>query len=270
MSDSSAQLRLLRQRIAILEAHGRTDAPAPERFATGHADLDAALGGGLLRGRLHELFALHVDDAPSASGFALLLAAMASGSGETILWLRTRGAERQSGGVHAPGLAELGVDPARLLFAILPDEATLLAASADALRSNALGALILDIPGNPRMLDLTASRRLALAAEARRAPVFLLRTAAEPAPSAAETRWDVRAAASAPFAADAPGAAAFDIALLRHRAGRDGLAWRLEWNRDQSRFAPWGSGPAAYSDASLSGAVVSPAADRPVAAINAA
>src|SRR3546814_7096102 len=38
--------------------------------ATGHPGIDRALGGGLPRGRLHEVFAAEPDDAGSAAGFA--------------------------------------------------------------------------------------------------------------------------------------------------------------------------------------------------------
>ena len=44
------------------------------RFALGAEALDSALGGGLARGRLHEIYAQADDDGASAAGFALLLA----------------------------------------------------------------------------------------------------------------------------------------------------------------------------------------------------
>ena len=58
------------------------------------------------------------------------------------------------------------------------------------------------------------------------------------APSAAHSRWQVAAAASAPpiGAASAPGRPAFALTLLRQRGGRDGLHLYLEWNRDTACF----------------------------------
>jgi protein ImuA len=106
------------------------------------------------------------------------------------------------------------------------------------------------------VLDLTASRRLALAAEQSGATLFLLRLGAEPAPSAADTRWAVSAAPSEALEANAPGAPTFDIELLRRRSGPSGMRWRLEWNRDRLAFI----------DPALPGAVVSLSTGRPAAA----
>ena len=73
-------------------------------------------------------------------------------------------------------------------------------------------------------LDLTASRRLALAAEQSGVTLFLLRLEAQPVPSAADTRWTVGAAPSRSLEADAPGPPMFEIELLRRRAGPAGHA----------------------------------------------
>ena len=61
----------LRQRIARIAPVERCPAALA---STGHEGMDAALGGGLLRGRLHEIFAGENDDASSAAGFAAMLA----------------------------------------------------------------------------------------------------------------------------------------------------------------------------------------------------
>lgn len=259
MNESLSSLAALRKSVAALEGRQRADPHA--RIRTGHDGVDMALGGGFARGKMHELFDAD-GDATASSAFALILALLA-GEGRPLLWLRTDGAARQGGQVYGPGLVDMGVDPACLLLATMPDEATVLKAAADALRCPALGAMLIECPGTPRILDLTASRRLTLAAEAHGVTAFLVRVGAEPAPSAAETRWRVGSAPSAPLAADTPGRSAFDITLLRRRSGPDGLRWHLEWNRDRRCFEP-GTG------AALSGAVVpvpadGSAADRAVA-----
>src|SRR3546814_7944169 len=70
---SAARLAASRRRIAALE--GRIGkAASPELFALGHGGMDSCLGGGLARGRLHEIFAKEIEDAASASGYALMLA----------------------------------------------------------------------------------------------------------------------------------------------------------------------------------------------------
>jgi protein ImuA len=95
-------------------------------------------------------------------------------------------------------------------------------------------------------LDLTASRRLSLAAEKSGVPLLLLRMNAEPVPSAAETRWRVAAAPSHALPGNAPGMPCFDVELLRCRSRPAGQSWRLEWDRDRKLFR----------DAALPGAVV--------------
>ena len=56
-----------------------------------------------------------------------------------------------------------------------------------------MGALLLEIAGMPKCLDLVASRRLAFAAGESGVTLLLLREGAEAEPSAALTRWQVQA-----------------------------------------------------------------------------
>ena len=206
------------------------------RFATGHEGFDAAFDGGLARGRLHELFALEADDAASAAGFAAMLALRAGRQGAPVLWLRTDDAARRGGRLYGPGLVELGSDPDALIVGQAPDLVALLRGAADAARCAGLPALIVECWGKCIGLDLTASRRLALAAEGTGTTVIMLRADAEPSPSAAETRWAVSAAGSNGLEADAPGPPLFEIELLRRRAGPAGTRWRMEWDRDRCTF----------------------------------
>lgn len=236
MDESALSVSLLRQRIAALN---RDACAAPEdRFATGHAALDRAMGGGLARGRLHELFGVEGGHMASVTGFALMLALCACGaSNRPLLWLRSRATEALAGAIHAPGLMELGLDPDRLILGRMPDTLMLLRCAADAARCGGLGAVLIEVGGNPAALDLTATRRLALAAERSGTVPLLLRLDGRVDPSAADTRWSVAPALSLSASdIDAPGAPAFDIRLLRRRSGPDGLAWRLEWNSERCCF----------------------------------
>lgn len=232
--ESVDTLAMLRRNLASI-AGGRL-LSGDNRIATGHAALDMALGGGLARGRVHELFAGTSDDGPSAAGFATMLVLRASGPRAPIFWLRTDEAERRGGWIHGPGLAELGGDPDALVLGQAPDAKALLRSAADAARCPGLGALVVECWGKCVELDLTASRRLALATEQSGATLFLLRLEAEPLPSAADTRWRVGAALSRALEANAPGPPTFEIELLRRRAGPAGMRWRLEWNRDRLQF----------------------------------
>jgi protein ImuA len=144
----------------------------------------------------------------------------------------------------------LGIDPARLVLVDAASEADLLRAGLDIARCRGVAALVLESAGRLAPYDLTASRRLALAAERTGGRAILLRAGAEPRPSAAQTRWSLAAAPSEPWEAGAPGWPALDVELLRWRGGPAGRRWRLHWDGDHARFRE------AHSEAPLSGAVV--------------
>ena len=236
MRESSHPLAGLRQRIARIAASGGVESRQPESWlASGHARFDAALGGGLAIGRPHEFFAADALDATSAAAFAALVALRTPGKAP-LLWLRTSDAGRRGGRIYAPGIAELGGDPDRLLLIEAPDPKMLLACANDAVRCAGSAAVIVESWGQFPLLDLTAGRRLALGARDAGTALLMLRLNAAPAPSVAETRWSVAAAPSRALEADAPGAPAFDLELLRWRGGPAGTSWRLDWNHDEKRF----------------------------------
>lgn len=251
MRESVDHLAMLRRNLASIAGGERLSGNG--RFATGHEALDATLGGGLARGRVHELFAAEADDSASAAGFAAMLALRAA-EGAPILWLKGGEAERRGGRLHGPGLAELGGNPDRLVLSFAPDAKALLKSAADAARCAGLGALIVECWGKCPTLDLTASRRLALATEQSGVTLLMLRLEAEPVPSAADTRWAVSAAPSQALEANAPGRPQLEIELLRRRAGPSGMRWRLEWDRDRFTFR----------EPALPGAVVPLPSRRPV------
>ena len=225
------------------------------RISTGHDHVDDALGGGLARAQLHEIFPAAGGDAASAAAIAAI---WGHGLGGKLVWLREERADRRLR-LHAQGFAELGLAPSRLLLGVLPDADAVLRAGADVLRCPGIGVAVIELWRNPRNLGLTATRRFQLAAEAAGVTALLLRIEAEASPSAAATRWAVRSIASRPLQANAPGRPAFELELLRHRGGGRGR-WRVEWDRDSGRFHDLGAAP-------LSGAVVSVPADRPAAPV---
>lgn len=210
--------------------------PGPEsgRVAPGSGKPDWAL----LRGdALHEAYAAAPAHAPAAAGFALLVARRKwAGDPRAIVWVREGRAAGCTGLPYGPGLHALGIDPAALTLLPLADGKAVLRAGLDAARDGGAAAVIVELHGRQPLLDLTATRRLALAAEANGTMVLLVRGGAEPAPSAARTRWRVASAPSHALEADAPGHPAFALELLRHRGGREGLQFILEWNRDTGSF----------------------------------
>jgi protein ImuA len=210
-------------------------ASALPHFPLGLASLDEPLGGGLTLGAIHEIFAASPADGPAATGFALALAIRAAPA-TRMVWVRQRMVDVEFGRPHGPGLASLGLDPGRIVLVRADDAAAAIRAAQDAARAGAPGTVVAEIWGEPKILDLTASRRLSLAAGETGVTVLMVRIGAEPAPSAAASRWEVRAAPSRPLEAGAPGHAAFSITLLRHRAGLPTRQWLVEWDSDQCRF----------------------------------
>ncbi|GJE54775.1 hypothetical protein EKPJFOCH_1259 [Methylobacterium thuringiense] len=228
---------------------------AANRFRLGLASLDDWLGGGLAYGALHEVYAERVADAAAAAGFGLGMAARAA-AGRSLVWARQDFVGIETGQLHGAGLAAFGLDPQSLILVRARDPTAALRAVAEAARCAAIGAALVEIWGDPRVLDLKASRRLALAAGASGVTLVMIRLQAEPCPSAAASRWGIAASASVPLEANAPGRPAFAASLLRHRSGLGQRSWRLEWDRDSASFAP----------ASLPRPVVSVPVHRPVAA----
>jgi protein ImuA len=244
-------LATLRGSIARIEAHG--DPYTPGKVALGHADVDATLQGGLAVGAMHEVFAEAGRQSAAATGFVAALAGRAAAR-RPLVWVRQDFTEIESGALSMSGLAELGLDPRLLVTVRAADVDTALRTAADAFACDALGAVVLEVWGEARQLDLVASRKLTLAAQASGVTGLLLRVAAEPAPSTAETRWIVRAAHSPPAAHLVPaaslmpaapwsawGAPMFDAQLVRNRHGPVGR-WIMEWKCDECLF----SKPAAY------------------------
>jgi protein ImuA len=232
-------LASLRGSIERIEAHG--DACGPCRVRLGHAEADAVLQGGLALGAMHEVFAEAGRQSAAATGFVAGLAGRVTAR-RPLLWVRQDFTEIESGALSMSGLAELGLDPRRLVTVRAADVDTALRTAADALACDAIGVVVLEVWGEARQLDLVASRKLTLAAQASGVTGLLLRMAAEPLPSTAETRWIVRAAHSPPVASwKAWGAPVFDAQLVRNRHGPVGR-WIMEWKCDECLFEK----PAAY------------------------
>jgi protein ImuA len=184
---------------------------------------------------LHEFHALRAADAAAALGFVMALS-LSLAKGRPVLWARHAAADAEHGAPYAPGLREMGIDPSRLILLRSRDVVTTLQGALEGARCAALGGVLVELRGEASFLDLTASRRFLLAARRSGASVLLLRSEAEPRPSAAETRWRIRSAPSLPLPAKAPGRPAFELDLLRRKKGGEGLRFVGEWNRDAGCF----------------------------------
>lgn len=237
LPSKATRLADLRDRIRRIEGVGGGGGRV---LPLGVPELDGALpDGGLPLGCLHELAGPDMArGAPgAATAFAAALLARLT-AGETVagpamgpaVWI-VRGRD-----LHAPGLAAYGLLPDRLIAVRAAGDADALWAMEEALRCRRLSAVL----GEVGAVDLTASRRLQLAAEAGGVTGLLLRIGgkagrAAAGASAAVTRWRIAAAPSVP---DEPGVgpARWRAELLRCRGGRPG-SWLLEW-RDGGLAVP--------------------------------
>jgi protein ImuA len=233
----------LRRSLAGIDPSLRPSSLAPRLAGEGRAvgltaRIDAALGGGLSCGALHELAPAAPLHLAAAGGFAAALAARSSGMGGEVLWIATDYAAGEGGGPYGPGLDLFGLPSARLLVLRVPRPADVLWAMEEGLRCRALACVIAELTGDGAAADLTATRRLALAARESGAGLgLLIRHKIAGRPSAAATRWEVAAAPSQPDAYGGLGRARFELSLCRNRRGPAGR-WIIEWDHHERVFQP--------------------------------
>lgn len=194
----------------------------------------------LEQGRLHEIHS-QAEDRAAALAFALAMGGFADQG--AIFALRVPRRSRLPMTLSGEGLALLGLAPQRLTIIEAGSEIDMLRAGLEAARCAGVAAVLMESEGRFADYDLTASRRLVLAAEASRACVMLVRSDAEPRSSAAQTRWSIASAPSEPLEADAPGGPAIEAELLRNRGGPAGGRWRLIWDMEHGGFRNAGERP---------------------------
>ena len=240
----SLLLERLRGRIAGIEAAQhliveRRASASAQGWASGLAEIDRHLPPiGLAADGVHEIAPAAYGDMPTALGFAaaLIVRRLESATDERpVLWCRLSAEAREWGRLYGHGLEALGLARQRLLTVTLNRPAAILWTLEEALRSAALAGVIADVGSS---LDLTAVRRLMLAANEGGTPGLLLFPAPPHGATAARSRWIVAAKASAPppFDEKAPGAPAWNLRLVRCRGGRPGQ-WFVEWSHATHRFA---------------------------------
>lgn len=255
--------------VVLTRRHGRAGA-VDGRLGTGSPALDAALGGGLPAAALTEVHGVETRGGGAATGFVLALAGrLLSRRPGPMLWVGTGEVFREVGHPYAPGLASpFGIPPERVMLAEVPRLADALWVAEEAARLDALAAVLIEVAGTAARLDLTATRRLHRRAMLAGRPVFLLRQAGVPEPTAAPVRLVVRAAAAAPRHTLAGplersiGPPGFRVDLDKSPTARTGR-FTLEWIRHDRRFADRPDPAVQPAD---HGAVVSIPADRETAA----
>jgi protein ImuA len=158
---------------------------------------------------LSELFAAH----PRDGGWAEFLLAQVD-TAKPLLWVQDRMAILESGRIHPPGLPSQN-----LIHVEARDARDALSAMEEGVRCSALSCVIGEIWGDPRVLDFTATRRLAVASERSGVPCWLVRLGGTANLSGARMRWRIASAPSLLNSLDprAPGAPAWDAELFRAR-----------------------------------------------------
>ena len=162
-------------------------------------------------------------------------AVLALRRGGQAVWIRPDFAAAEAGELYGPGLAAMGLSLARLVILKVPRPRDALWAMEEALQCRAAGAVVTELIGDDA--DLTATRRLALAAGAGGGLGLLLRHRPNREPNAAMTRWEV---ASSSGERDGLGGLAlptFAVSLVKNRHGPTGQ-WRLSWDHHERVFVP--------------------------------
>ncbi len=177
---------------------------------------------------MSEVFAETMGDA-GAVGF--VLSQFGKGSAP-VLWIQDRMSRRETG---RPYLAGLGAR--RVLLLEVGNPVDVLAGAEEGLRCRALTAVVAELWGDPPALNFTATKRLALRAEAAGVPCWLIRHGGTANPSAARDRWRIgsRPSASNPDDPRAPGDPQWGVELFRSRDRAPGQ-WVLRHDRAADRF----------------------------------
>lgn len=216
-----------------------------ELVPLGCPDADKALRDGLRPGVLHEVYPQNGSVAAAATGFATGLALRLSGK-KPICWIAMDFASIEHGALSASGLLELGLDPSRIVYLRLAKGEDALRAAADVLACGSIGSVVLEVHGRVKAMDLKASRKLQLAAQAHGVSLILLRLGMLPEASTAETRWLIHPAKSPPITGEEDwGLPAFDVQLIRNRHGEVGH-WRMGWDCDVGFFREHVSEPSPH------------------------
>lgn len=196
---------------------------------------------------LSDVFA---DTAWDGAAVGFVLSRLPAGRGP-VLWVQDRISRKESGVPYMPGLPGM-----ELMRVSVNRPIDALWAMEEGLRCAALRAVVGEIWGEPSVLSFTATKRLALRAEASGVPCMLMRRAAGTHLSAARDRWRVSSRPSARHAHDphAPGTPRWQVELFRSRHTQPGT-WVIGDERTENSV----DHPAELRDGALDARHVGPA-----------
>jgi protein ImuA len=171
--------------------------------------------GGLAYGAIHEIGGGGSDTVIGASS-ALFTAGIAARTTGKVLWCLTRT------DLFPPALAQVGLDPNRVIFVESDNEMGVCEAFEEALRFGGLAAVV----GEMVRLPMDISRRFQLAAEKTGTLGLVLRRWRRQQeatdfgnPTAAATRWRVSPLPSEPIPVEGIGRPRWMLEMIRQRAG---------------------------------------------------
>lgn len=206
----SERIAALRAEVRAIESAG--SGPC-ECLPFGLEAIDARLaGGGLATAALHEITGAKPGLSDDAAA-TLFLAGIAARLPGTVLWALGRR------DLFAPGLAQAGLTPDRLIYAECGRDEDVLAVMEEGLRHGGLAAIV----GEVTRVTMASTRRLQLAAEEGGTTALMLKRwrKEDPLglPSAAVTRWRIACAPSEKLPVAGVGRPRWHVELARQRGG---------------------------------------------------
>ncbi|WP_322997435.1 hypothetical protein [Castellaniella sp.] len=236
-TSSSSTSRPSADQRAILRAElSRGQVGRGPALAFGLPPIDCRLADyGLDAAGLHEIAgasASRNDDAAATLFAAGIAARFATEPGRSVLWALSKF------DLYAPGVEQVGLGPGRILYAQGDKDVQVLAMAEDGLRNGSLACVIAEI----RAADMTATRRLQLAASDGNTPMLLYRRhrTRERCPlsklSSAMTRWRIGCVESERLPHPGVGRPRWSVELVRQRAGNP-FTLELEACDEQDRLA---------------------------------
>jgi protein ImuA len=237
-----ATLCRLRRAVTAIEKREADFGIGSRALEFGISEMDDILQGGLVSAALHEVAAVSWRDHGAAIGFILALATRVSSTRKT-LWIQTDFAAHDSGAVYGPGYELFGLSLSELLILKAARPLDALWAMEEALKCRALASVICELPNEGALADLTATRRLTLAARESGSFAFLLRQRPSALTSSAETRWEIAAAPGVRDRFGGLGCTALFASLTKNRRGPT-AQWKIVWNHHERAFSSLSRGMA--------------------------
>lgn len=158
-----------------------------------------------------------------------------------ILWISPRQAVREHGLPFGPGLLDWGIAPEHMILITPKTAQDALWTAEEGLKSGCLAGVIVE----NQDMDLTASRRLRLAAKEGSCPCMAISTAADPKAMTvpgADARWQILSVSSPdPTYAktrDTVGRPTLTLRCERHRHHREGTSFTTEYSHETSYLRP--------------------------------